>query len=328
MHGGVAFVAVCCALFACASGNEFTQVDRDRVQHMLRDVSGDVKEHYYDASLHGLDWDARVTAAKEEIDKASSLNQAMSHVAGVLDSLSDSHTFFLTPPRAFRHDYGWRWQVVGDRCLITHVRPGSDAEAKGLKPGDEILGVNGFRAGRDSLWKIEYVFKNLRPQLGLRLLAKDLAGAERQLDVLAHAEPIVGGGRGGTQDIWDIIRELEDDSYRMRAQYLLSSGGIAIVRFPRFKFSDDKVGELIDKIRGAHSLVLDLRGNHGGRVQTLKTLIGFLFGREVKIGDRVERDKTEAMLATAPHGDPFKGKLVVLVDSASASSSEVLARVV
>jgi len=209
MHGTIAFVAVCCA---CSTFGEFTQTDRDRVQHMLRDVSNDVKEHYYDASLHGLDWDARVAAAKVEIDKAESLNRAMSHVAGLLDSLNDSHTRFLVPLRPYRHDYGWRWLMVGDRCLITQVRPGTDAEAKGLRPGDEVLAVNGFGVGRDSLRKIEYVFKSLRPQPGLRLVLKDLAGAERQLDVMAHAETIVGSGRGGTQDIGDMIRAVEDQA--------------------------------------------------------------------------------------------------------------------
>ncbi|HYM74422.1 MAG TPA: hypothetical protein VE377_00465, partial [Candidatus Dormibacteraeota bacterium] len=133
MKATMAFVAVCCA---CGTTAEFTRVDRDRVQHMLRDVSDDVKEHYYDAGLHGVDWDAHVAAAREQIEQADSLNRAISHVAGVLDLLQDSHTFFLAPQRRYRHEYGWRWLIVGDRCLVTSVKPGSDAEAKGLVPGD------------------------------------------------------------------------------------------------------------------------------------------------------------------------------------------------
>ncbi|MFN2547306.1 MAG: S41 family peptidase [Myxococcales bacterium] len=320
----VAFVALCCA---CGTTAEFTQVDRDRVQHMLRDVSDDVREHYYDPHFQGIDWDARVAVARRQIDQSDSLNRAMSHVAGVLESLDDSHTFFLAPARPFRHDYGWRWLVVGDRCLITSVRPGSDAETKGLKRGDEVLAVNGYGVGRDSLWKIEYVYNSLRPQVGLRLVVKDLAGRERQLDVMAKVETIVGGGRGGALDYWDIVRRLEDRAYRMRAK-LVRWRDIAIMKLPIFDFSEQKIAEMIDDIRGARALILDLRGNSGGKVDTLKALIGFLFGREAKIADRVERERIEPMIAPAVEGAPFRGKLVVLVDSASGSSSEVLARVV
>src|SRR5438046_1562347 len=134
----VGFVAVCSAAFACASAHEYGSLDRERVQKMLRDASRDVTEHYYDPRFHGIDWDARVARARADIDKATSLNQAMAHVAGALDSLNDSHTFFLAPARRYRLEYGWRAQMIGDRCLVTRVRPGSDAEAKGLKPGDEL----------------------------------------------------------------------------------------------------------------------------------------------------------------------------------------------
>jgi len=325
MKGAIAFVAACCA---CGTTGDFTRVDRERVQHMLRDVSSDVREHYYDPRLHGVDWDARVAAAREQIDQADSMNRAISHVAGVLEALGDSHTFFLTPPRPYRHEYGWRWLMVGDRCLITSVRPGSDAEAKGHVRGDEILAVNGYGVSRESLWKIEYVFKSLQPQPGLRLVVKDVTGVERQIDVMAQMERIVGGGRGGAMDRWDLIRELENRSHRYRARVIRSADGIAIMKLPIFEFTEDEVAEMIDRIRGARGLVLDLRGNPGGQIRTLTALAGFLFGRELKLADRVERDRTEPMTVRPGDGAPFDGKLIVLVDSASASSSELLARAI
>jgi carboxyl-terminal processing protease len=56
-------------------------------------------------------------------------------------------------------------------------------------------------------------------------------------------------------------------------------------------------------------------------------LLAGVFDREIKIGDRVSRDEHKAMVARK-HGQCFDGRLLVLVDSGSASDSELFARVV
>jgi carboxyl-terminal processing protease len=72
---------------------------------------------------------------------------------------------------------------------------------------------------------------------------------------------------------------------------------------------------------------LDLRSNPGGAVISLRALLGRMFDKDIKIADRVERKKTEALEAKTHH-NPFAGKLIVLVDSQSASAAELFARVV
>ena len=49
------------------------------------------------------------------------------------------------------------------------VRPQSDADAKGVRRGDEILALNGFQPTRTDLGKMMYVFNILRPQPGLHV---------------------------------------------------------------------------------------------------------------------------------------------------------------
>lgn len=129
-----------------ARPQNFTKSDRDHVQAMLRDVAGDVQKHYYDANLHGVDWDASVRAAKRNIDKAETMDNAISEIAALLDTLNDSHTSFFPPPRAYVHDYGLKMQMVGDQCYVIHVTPDSDAEKQGIKPGYGILAINQHRS--------------------------------------------------------------------------------------------------------------------------------------------------------------------------------------
>ncbi len=132
------------AAAALARAQKIESIDRERARQMLSNIAADIRRYYYDPDLRGFDFDARVREADARIQKAADLGQALAIVAWAIDGLDDSHTYFIPPPRTFRHDYGWRMQMVGEHCYVTHVRPKSDAEAKGLTPGDEILSVNRF----------------------------------------------------------------------------------------------------------------------------------------------------------------------------------------
>src|SRR5579859_1307851 len=149
------------------SQQKMSGYERSQMQDVLHNVAGDVRKHYYDPKFHGIDWEAQVKDTKEKIDKAETQNMALAHIAAMLDSLHDSHTFFVPPPRPYLHDYGWRAQMIGSHCYVVRVVPKSDAETQGLKPGDEILAINNFTPTRDNYWKLGYLFNVLRPQPGL-----------------------------------------------------------------------------------------------------------------------------------------------------------------
>ncbi len=310
---------------------KITSMDRDRALSMLQEISSDVKKHYYDPKFHGVNWDAKVDEMKERIRATDSNNRAMSEIAAALDSLDDSHTFFQPPSHALRYDYGWQSEMIGERCFIIRVRPGSDAEKKGVKAGDELVALNGHTPNREDLWKMWYVFNTLRPQPALRLDLRDPAGKQRQVDVVTtmiekkRVTDLTGGGAGG--DIWDMVRESEDAAHLGRAQFVELGDDVGILKFPGFHFDESEVDGLIGKARKHKTLVLDLRGNPGGSVDTLKFLISDCFEKEVKVGDRIGRSEHKPLIAKS-HSHPFTGKLVVLVDSKSASAAELFARVV
>jgi C-terminal processing protease CtpA/Prc len=323
---GVTCLAFCCLATLCWS-QEYTSFQREEAQAMLRDVAADVKKHYYDPSFHGIDWDANVQQAKEEVDKAPSLNMALSHIAAALDHLNDSHTFFVPPPRPYLHDYGFQMQMIGDLCYVIRVRPGSDAAAKGLKAGDEVLTVNGYTPTRGDFWRLNFLFKVLRPQPGLRLKIRQVNGSENQIDVMAKIieRPLVEDLSGSR--VFDVIRESENEAHMMRVRYAEKGDDLLVVKLPEFLLSPYEVDPIIDKMKKHRAVILDLRGNPGGSEATLEALLGGVFERDVRIGDRVERNSTKPLEAKSSHHG-FTGKLVVLIDSQSASASELFARII
>ena len=135
--------------------------------------------------MNGLDWNAVVQRARDKIVSSNSLNEAFIQIAIAVSALNDSHTRFLPPRRPFHLDFGFTYQMFGNHCLVTNVRPGSDAEKKGLKPGDELLAINGTPANRRNLFNIEYLNYILDPRAQVHLLLPDGLAGKREMEVTA-----------------------------------------------------------------------------------------------------------------------------------------------
>lgn len=323
-----AFICVVLATTAFCQ-QQMTSFERKRAQATLHDIDSDVRKHYYDPKFHGLDWDGKVRETEQKIDKADSVSQALLDIAALLDSLNDSHTLLIPPPPRLGHDYGWQAQLIGERCYVIRVRPGSDAEAKGLKPGDEILGINGYAPTRKTFEKISYFFDKLRPQSSLRLALRDATGEERTVNIAAkiiERHAVLEDHFASGLDIRAKIRNM--DRARASAPRVVEMGDeLMILKFPHFFSTESAIDSLIGNARKHKALILDLRGNLGGETSTLEFLVAGVFDKEIKIADRLSRDEHKAMV-TRKRGRGFDGKLLVLVDSLSSSASELFARVI
>lgn len=298
---------------------------RADIAMMLRDAHDEVKKNYYDPKLHGVDWDARYKQFGDAIPNAQSMGQGFQIVSNFLNGLKDSHTYFMPPDRSNRFDPGYRLRVIGDGVYVTELRPESDAAGK-LHVGDQVLTLDGYRVTRPIFHSLSYFVNVLAPQpvIQLGLLAPD--GSTRVVQVtpaLKRGKKMLDLSQG--QDIYDIIRQMENEDHVTRSR-VEEKGDVAIWKIPEFDLDAYAVDKGIGIARKHKALILDLRDNGGGAEDTLEDLVGGLFDRDVKIADRQGRKETKPMIAKH-HSTTFDGKLIVLVNSHSASASELLARV-
>ncbi|HEX6183115.1 MAG TPA: S41 family peptidase [Pyrinomonadaceae bacterium] len=299
--------------------------DRDNARAMLDAVRDDLRKNYYDPSLRGMDVEARFRAAEERLKAAQTRDQLVVTVAQVLMELNDSHTFLLPPPRAARVEYGWRMKMYGDGCYVSAVRPKSHAETAGLKVGDRILAVDGFRPTRENMWKMYYRYYALAPARAVRLSVQSPgADAPREVEVNTKIEKAAAVSEW--RDIF--VRALREEWDIDHDRFFESGTDLLVWQMPTFEVSPDHVDDIMARARNYKTLVLDLRGNGGGYQVALERLVGHLFERDLKIADLRGRKEMKPILAKTRGAGGFKGQLVVLVDADSGSASELLARVV
>ena len=115
---------------------------------------------------------------------------------------------------------------------------------------------------------------------------------------------------------------------KARAEYKEFGPELMIVRVPAFAQTGLDVDRLFDKARAHKTLVVDLRGTPGGRVDSEDDFLAGIFNRDVNIGKSVERKKSTPDIVKGNHHNAFGGILIVLIDSESASAAEIFARVV
>lgn len=311
-----------------ADGQQGRRLDPGRVTLMLEEIQSDLRNHYYDSTFHGVDLGARFRAAAERAQAAETNHQLFAIIAQTLDGLDDSHTTFWPPDRVAEVRYGWRPHMVGDSCVIVAVARGSDAERQGVRAGDRLLAIDGIRPNRRDFWKIEYLFSRLDPRTAVTLVLAAPGVAPREVGVASRVipgRPLVNlTGSDGGIDIWDLIRRSEDWWEEHRDEFATVGESTLVWRLPTFAVDDEVLDAGVRRAKRHRTLVLDLRGNQGGYERAVLRLIAGTFTGDVEVGTLQRRKGTEP-LRTRARESPYQGRLLVLVDSRSASAAEIYA---
>ena len=245
----------------------------------------------------------------------------------------DDYSEIIWPERLRRFRQSIDGNFVGVGILIRHndkrdvmiVNPleGSPASRMGVRPGDRIAAVDGKPTDG---WSLNRAVDSITGPAGkpvtLTLRRDDV---EEPIDVSLVRETIKMRSVNGW---WK--RGLDQRGNPVWDWWLDSQAGIGYVRLT--SFNEDSLDDFMDAIRAMkrdrplNGLVLDLRGNPGG---LLKSAVGFtnLFvdrGPIVSVQDRDGR--RIAAVEAEPNRAPLAGlPLVVLINSGSASASEIVA---
>jgi C-terminal peptidase prc len=299
--------------------------EKSRAKLILNEVSKDIENNYFDATFGGKNWKGMVAEAQQKIDAAQSTSDIYTAIFMMVNQLGNSHTMFMAPGRIVDINFGFNAKAYGDKIYIYEVKKKGPAEAAGLKAGDQVIGVNGFSAARDSYDLMMLYFRVLQPRSVLQLIYSRDGGAPQTLRLEAKVkQKAMVTDLTNEFNFWDMLREVESDS-EVTYHYNMK-GDVGYLQIP--KFSDDEgtfLGGLVKKIGDAKVVVIDLRGNPGGALKGLEELAGYFEPQPVVMADLVGRKKTE-QFKVKPKNPNLPVPMVILVDSQSFSCAELFAR--
>jgi carboxyl-terminal processing protease len=237
-------------------------------------------------------------------------------VTGVLHELHDPHSVFLDPKRLGRLDestsghyagVGIQMDVRDSGITVIGTLPGTSAERVGILTGDRIMEIEGRVTG------------GLTPEEAL----KSLRGTAGTTVRVAVERP------GITARIPFTLTRSVIEVNPVQHALLLPGSGAGYVDLSVFSAAAAAdLGHAIDSLRaaGAHSLVLDLRGNPGGLLDQGVAVADLFLDAGQKIvatrGRTANETKAYADREPQHYADM---PLVVLTDSGSASASEIVA---
>jgi carboxyl-terminal processing protease len=295
--------------------------ERDRMKDILNVVSKRVEVNFYDSKLKGVNWKQLTQEARDRIDKADNVSDMVTAIFVLVDKVKDSHTKFLPPGRVNLPKFGFDAKAFGDEIRVYEVKKDSSASAAGIKPGDVILTVDGYAATREQFDLMMLYFRVLQPVSAIELQLKRGKEPPKKLVLQAVIKPkSVVTDLTDSFNIWELIREAEADE---KEHHYNNKDDIGLIQVASFE-SEDLSG-LVGKVKNSRAVVVDLRGNPGGRIDTLRSFTGCFENAPVILADQIGRTKT-VPIKIKPQNPQIRMPLVVLVDSETSSAAEMFAR--
>jgi carboxyl-terminal processing protease len=234
-------------------------------------------------------------------------------VAGMARSVDERHTYFLTPDQ-YRERREWASGTVvyggigvhftAPGLLVTEVEEASPAERAGVEPGDMILQV-----GTESV-------AELPPRVALDRL-RGPVGSVAELMVRARHD-------GPTRSVSLVREQVHVDTVVGRR--IGDIGYIRVRGFPEPSLVDDFNGLLTTFVDAdVRGLIVDLRGNVGGRLDLGTRLLADFLPAGTPVFNLVDRDGGSQPRVVGDDGIRWERPVVVLIDDRTESMGEIFA---
>lgn len=296
------------------------KVDRERGVGMLNEIKEVIRQRYYDKNFRGINLDEKFKASAEKIKTAEHNGEIFRIIAQTVLDFNDSHTIFYPPALSSRVEYGFSLQMIGKKCFVVDVKKGSDAETKGLKVGDQIVGIGNVAPDRQNFWKINYLLYSLDPQEILDLFVRSPEGTQRGIQIQAVFKTM----KERQKEQEELRKKRKENPYECRD----INADLIACKLRTFSTDKKEIDKMMKEVGAHKKFILDLRGNPGGSVRTEIYLTEYFFEKDVKMATFTTRTKTTDRIAKPQKDRSYKGELIVLIDSESASAAEVFARVI
>ncbi|MBV9327924.1 MAG: S41 family peptidase [Chloroflexi bacterium] len=239
-------------------------------------------------------------------------------IRGMVRFVDENHTYFLDPQQY--HDYqSWSrgdntYVGVGvsvssrdSQPRIVEVYDGTPAQQAGLRAGDVLVSIDGQSVDGMALDEMTG-------------LVRGPAGSSVQIVVRRGDDP---------EEIPYTVQRAEIHLQFVKDKLVQDDIGYLMLRgFPEPSVIDSIEQDIASfQTEGVHGLVLDLRGNSGGRIDVGTRLLGDFLPNGTSIYQEIDRNGHDSTHAT--HGSSqYEMPLVVLVDGGTASMGEIFASAV
>jgi carboxyl-terminal processing protease len=271
----------------------------------LEDVAAIIESEYYG-------WPA--DAAQQSAMLQDLENRA---IQGMMEGL-DGYSTYLVPveQQPLAEQLSGEYEGIGvwveapnGQITIVSPMPGSPAEAAGLRAGDVIEAADG------------HPLQGIGEQEALALV-RGPAGSSVRLTIRRPGETEV------------LTLDIRRQKIRLPAVVYSTFPGTNIGRIQVTLFGDKTTEELDAALRqaeadGVTGIVLDLRNNGGGWVQSAQEMIGRFVPEDKGVALYEDADPNDAELTAEPiiggGTEAFDIPLVVLVNGGTASASEIVA---
>lgn len=300
------------SLFGQAWTNQVKAALQDSPKALVDQVWQLVNREYVDGKFNQQNWQAIRQGLLSR--NYTSKQEAYVAIRSALQRLGDPYTRFMDPKQfeALTNQtsgevtgIGIRMEINGQTKRLTVVEPiqNSPADKAGIKPGDEIIAINGKSTSK---MKIDEASSLIRGQAGTAITLQISRPGKNLFDVkLTRA----------TIEVPTVKYTLKQDNGRR----------IGYIRLQEFSsHAAEQMNRAIRDLNNqkADFYVLDLRGNPGGLLQASVEIARMWLnqGGIVKTVDRVGGSEETKANGTALTNRP----LAILVDGNSASASEIL----